>query len=79
MALSDIEAGIPWQTCGVCHHMSERGETWSDTLRRLLANRGIKFKDLARALRDDPDEPTIPWETLSRHARGGCKANEVLR
>jgi hypothetical protein len=79
MALSDIEAGIPWRTCGVCHHMTERGDDWAETLRRLLANRGIKFRDLAKALHDDPDEPNIPWETLSRHARAGCSAGEHLR
>jgi len=79
MALQDIEAGIPWRTCAVCHYMSERGEEWSNALRRLLGNRGIKFKDLAKALHDDPDEPNLKWEALSRHARGGCDAHEHLR
>lgn len=82
MALSDIEeklAGVPWRTCAVCHHMADRGDEWAFTLRRLLSNRGVKFKDLAKSLADDPDEPDIPWEALSRHARAGCAAKESLR
>ncbi len=83
MALSDIEAELvtdtPWRTCSVCHQMSERGEEWSARLRRMLANRGIKFRVLAAKLKADPDEPEIPWEALSRHARGDCAAREILR
>ena len=83
MALSkiaaDLTAGVPWQTCAVCHHMESRGGEWADTLRRLLADKGVKFTVLAQALRDDPDEPTIGTDTLSRHARGLCAAGEVLR
>jgi hypothetical protein len=83
MALSDIEtqlaAEIPWRTCAVCFHVSERGEEWAERLRRLLANRGVRFKELAAALEADPDEPTIEWSALSRHARGGCSAKETLR
>lgn len=83
MALADIEAEltseIPWRTCAVCHHMAERGDEWAEHLRRLLANRGVKFKELAAALADDPDEPNINWQALSRHARRGCSANEQLR
>lgn len=84
MALADIEArltgdGVPWRTCSVCHHMSERGEEWADRLRRLLGNRGVRFRDLALDLANDPDEPTIDSQALSRHARGGCSARESLR
>ena len=83
MALQDIEAEltgeVPWRTCAVCHHLSERDETWGARFRRLLANRGVKFRDLADKLASDPDEPDIPWETLSRHARGMCSAKEKLR
>lgn len=82
MGLADIEdelTGVPWRTCSVCHYMSENGEDWAERLRRLLRNRGVKFKDIAKALRDDPDEPNIPWETLSRHAQEGCAARERLR
>jgi hypothetical protein len=83
MALSKIEqqltGGIPHRTCSVCHHMNERGLAWKIQLQGLLANRGVKFKDLAAALAVDPDEPDIPWEALSRHARGGCAAKETLR
>lgn len=83
MALADIESKldpeIPWRTCAVCHHMSERGEEWATRLRRMLANRGIKFVDLATELADDPDEPSIPAKALSRHAQRGCSANESLR
>lgn len=83
MALTDIEADIaspvPWRTCAVCHHMSERGNTWAETMRRLLGNRAVKFKDLAKRLAEDPDEPEIPVDALSRHARGGCAAREFLR
>lgn len=76
---ADIEAGVPHRTCAVCHYMNERGEEWADRLRRLLSNRGIKFKDLADKLAKDPDEPTIDWQALSRHARSGCAAREQLR
>ena len=84
MALSDIETKlvadeVPWRTCAVCHHIEQRGDEWANALRRLLANRAIKFKELARELAEDPDEPDIPWEALSRHARGGCSAKEHLR
>lgn len=82
MALQDIEAeltGIPWRTCAVCHYLSERDEAWGERLRRLLANRGVKFKDLAKRLHDDPEEPNIPWQALSRHAQAGCSADEHLR
>lgn len=84
MALSDIEAeltsdAVPWRTCAVCHHMAERGEEWADRMRRLLANRSVKFRELARMLATDPDEPTITWDALSRHARAGCAAREQLR
>lgn len=83
MALSSIESrltsGIPHQTCAVCHYMAERGEQWASTLRRLLADRGVRFKDLELALQSDPDEPDIHRDTLSRHARGLCSARDVLR
>lgn len=83
MALEDIEveltAEVPWRTCAVCHYIDERGEDWANRLRRLLANKGVKFKDLAAKLAEDPDEPTIEWATLSRHARAGCSAKERLR
>jgi hypothetical protein len=83
MALEDIAAkfdpAIPHKTCAVCFHMAERGDVWSDKMRGLLGNRGIRFRDLARELADDPDEPNIPASTLSRHAQAGCSANENLR
>lgn len=83
MALSDIEAkldpSVPHKTCAVCFHMEERGEEWAERLRGLLRNRGIKFKDLAKELADDPDEPSIPAGTLGRHAQRGCVAQESLR
>lgn len=83
MALEDIEAEltgeIPWRTCVVCHYLAEQPPEWGQRMRRMLANRGIKFVDLARRLAHDPDEPNIPQESLSRHARGNCSANEVLR
>lgn len=83
MALEDIETAltteVPWRTCAVCHHIEERGDEWATRLRRLLANKGIKFKELAAKLALDPDEPTISWEALSRHARAGCSAREHLR
>jgi hypothetical protein len=83
MALSDIAAkldpSVPHKTCAVCHHMDVRGEEWAEKLRDLLRNRGVRFRDLAQALADDPEEPDIPASTLSRHAQRGCSANESLR
>jgi hypothetical protein len=83
MALADIETelvgGVPARMCAVCHWLSERDDEWGARLRRMLSNRGIKFKDLAGRMASDPDEPNIPWESLSRHARGGCAARESLR
>jgi hypothetical protein len=83
MALADIEseltAGVPARMCVVCHYLSERDDEWGARLRRMLANRGIQFKALAKRLAADPDEPDIPWESLSRHARAGCSARESLR
>jgi hypothetical protein len=83
MALVDIEAQltdeVPWRTCAVCHYMHERGDEWAERLRRLLSNPTVKFKKLAAKMAADPDEPAIPWEALSRHARAGCAAREHLR
>lgn len=83
MALVDIEAEltgeVPWRTCAVCHYISERDDVWGARLRRMLANRGISFTDLAKKLASDPDEPNIPRDSLSRHARGDCSAHESLR
>ena len=83
MALSNIAAKlnpeVPHKTCAVCFHMEQRGEKWADELRTLLRNRGVRFKDLADALREDPDEPDIPSYALSRHASATCAAREKLR
>jgi hypothetical protein len=83
MGLADIEAeiveGLPWRKCAVCFHMDERGEEWAASLTRLLANRGVKFRDLADLLEADPDEPTIDRQALSRHARGECAAKSKVR
>lgn len=84
MALSDVAAtvtgeGVPWRTCVTCHALSEMTDQDAQVLRGLLADRRVKFKDLAKALADDPESPTIPWPSLSRHARGECGAGEVLR
>jgi hypothetical protein len=54
-------------------------DTDAATLRKLLADRNVKFVDLAKALADDPDSPSIEHHALSRHARGLCSAREVLR
>jgi hypothetical protein len=81
MALADIETRftVPHKTCSVCYWMSERGDEWADQLRALLRDRNIRFKDLAKALYDDPDEPNIPNAALSRHSQRGCSAQESLR
>lgn len=83
MALAEIESAltsdIPWRTCSVCHHLGERDAEWGAALRRMLSNKGIKFRELAARMAADPDEPTIPWDALSRHARAGCSAKEHLR
>lgn len=83
MALSDIAAkldpGTPWRTCGVCHALSGMEPDEAAILRDLLSDRGVKFTELAKALADDPDSPTIPHDALSRHARGLCSAGERLR
>lgn len=85
MALSDIAvaltdpASIPHKTCGACHAISQMSDNEAGILRGLLADRGVKFTELAKALADDPDSPTIQHDVLSRHARGLCSAREVLR
>ena len=82
MSLADLEnevTGLPWQTCAVCHYMTEQDEDRAGRLRRLLSNRDVKFSDIAKELANDPDEPTIPHNALSRHARGICKAGVALR
>lgn len=85
MALADVASnltepdGLPWRTCGTCHALATMTETDAATLRGLLADRSIQFTELERALRDDPDSPTIARDALSRHARGMCAAREVLR
>lgn len=83
MALADIASRmtdeVPWRTCATCHHLEQMSPDDAKTLRGLLADRSVRFKELALALEEDPDSPTIPWEALSRHARGGCAARENLR
>lgn len=85
MALNDIAvaltdpASIPHRTCGTCHALNSMNEDEAATLRRLLSDRGIQFRALAKALHDDPDSPSIAHDALSRHARGLCSAREVLR
>lgn len=83
MALTDIAANlvdeVPWRTCATCHALNGMSEDDAATLRRLLADRRVKFKHLAKALADDTESPTIPWESLSRHAQAGCSARENLR
>ena len=83
MALSDVASSltdeIPWRTCATCHALSGMSSEDAATLRRLLSDRGVQFRALAKALHDDPDSPSIPHDALSRHARGMCSAREVLR
>lgn len=83
MGLADVAAkitgGVPAGTCATCHALSGMSEKDAATLRGLLADRGVKFRTLADALAADPDSPSVPWESLSRHARAGCAAKESLR
>ena len=84
MALKDLAANLgqsvaPYGICATCHALENMAAEDATTLRALLADRGIRFKDLAGALEADNDSPTIHWEALSRHARGGCTAREKLR
>lgn len=84
MALSDVAAnltdpGVPWRTCATCHALASMTPAEASVLRKLLSDRGVKFRDLELALSDDPDSPNIPSESLSRHARGLCTARERLR
>jgi hypothetical protein len=85
MALSDVKSNLttpdalPWRTCGTCHALAGMSPEDAATLRDLLRDRGVKFTELAKALADDADSPTIPHDALSRHARGLCSAGERLR
>lgn len=85
MALNDIAvaltdpASLPHRTCSVCHALEQMSDDEAKILRGLLSDRGVKFTELGKALANDPDSPTIPWEALSRHARGLCSARENLR
>jgi len=83
MALQDIAdklaPELPWRTCATCHALDAMSDEDAQILRALLGNRAVRYKELAQLLADDPDSPTIPWEALSRHARGGCAARERLR
>lgn len=83
MALSDVAAtlatGLPHQTCGTCHALAQMSGEEAATLRRLLADKSVRIKALADAMRADEDTPTVEWQALSRHARGGCAAKEHLR
>lgn len=85
MALTNIaekltaSPGLPHQTCGTCHALASMSDEDAATLRRLLSDRSVPLSDLARALADDDESPTITRQSLSRHARGDCSANEALR
>lgn len=84
MALADIAAkaqqvGIPHQTCATCHALSTLPKSEAKHLRDLLSNPTVRYRELADALAADDESPTIPWEALSRHARGHCSARDRLR
>ena len=84
MALQNVAASLvansaPHQTCATCHALGGMSPEDAATLRELLANRSVRFRALAIALAEDPDSPSVPWEALSRHARGLCSARERLR
>ena len=83
MALADVasnlDTDVPWRTCTACHALAGMTDADATVLRGLLANRNVKFSELATALEDDPDSPTIDRQALSRHARGQCSARERLR
>ena len=84
MGLQDVAAtvtdgGLPWRTCATCHALDTMPDADAAVLRSLLADRRVKFTDLAKALAADEEAPTIPHDALSRHARGLCSAREVLR
>ena len=83
MALTDIAATLvdelPWRTCATCHALAGMSDDDAATLRRLLADRNVKFQSLAAALAADDGSPTIDAAALSRHARGQCSAREFLR
>lgn len=83
MALADIESDlvseVPWRTCATCHALAGMEPEDQARLRRLLSDRGVKFKEIAAAMEADPETPSVPWESLSRHARNGCSAREQLR
>lgn len=84
MALADIAAKAqgsptPHQTCATCHALATLPKSEAKHLRDLLANPKVRYRELADALAADAESPTIPWEALSRHARGHCSARERLR
>lgn len=83
MALTDVAssltASLPHKTCGVCHALACMEPDEAGILRDLLRDRGVRFVDLAKALAEDADSPSIPVDALSRHARGMCSAGERLR
>ena len=83
MALTDVAAkltpALPHKTCGACYALSQMSDEDAATLRGLLSDRRITIADIARALEDDPDSPTVDRKALSRHATNGCSAHEKLR
>ena len=83
MALSDVSGRLtnatPWRTCATCHALDGMSAEDATTLRELLTDRRVRFKDIADELRADPEAPSIDWQALSRHARGLCSARENLR
>lgn len=84
MAISDIAARTNtrslWRTCLVCDALDNLPAQEATALRSLLGNPGVRYTELSQALEADPDYPLqLPSDTLSRHARGRCSANEKLR
>lgn len=83
MALADVAAnlvgGLPHKTCGTCYALAQMSDEDAATLRGLLADRSVKFKDLANAMHKDAETPSVDSAALSRHAQGGCSAREFLR
>jgi hypothetical protein len=70
-----VRKGPPCETCAL---LARLPESEAAALIRLLSDPSVRYKQLAKDLKDD-EGIEVAHTSLGRHARGDCDAHVVLR
>jgi hypothetical protein len=70
-----VRKGPPCETCALLGRLPE---SEAAALIRLLSDPSVRYKQLAKDLKDD-EGIEVPDTSLGRHARGDCDAHVTLR